>query len=420
MAPSPAQLVRITFLTHYYPPEVGAPQARIAALARHLREGGDEVTVHTCFPHYPDGVIKPPYRNRLLLVEGAGEVPVLRSAVYPASNTGFGRRVASHASFAASALLTAPRAGPADIVVVETPPLFIAGAAIAYARLKRARLVMHVSDLWPESAIELGVLRSRGAIRAARALERRCYRAADALVCPTEGIAEALEGRPEAAGKVRLVRPSVDLEAFEPAAAERRHSGSSRRGPLRVLYAGTIGLAQGVGTLFDAAAELERDDGSQIEVVVAGDGADAAALRARMAEQGPASVSMLGAVPAERVPPLYADADLAVVLLRDRPVFHGALPTKMLEAMAAGCPVVLSAGGEAARFLAESGGGVIVPPEDPSALAQAFRDLAADRERLARLGAAARRRVERGFERGRAVAEWRELLHAATEGATWS
>ena len=119
--------MRVTLLTHYYPPEVGAPQARLSALARGLSRRGVEVTVHTGFPHYPDGVIQPPYRNRPWLTEDENGVRVVRSAVYPAPNRGFGRRIANHVSFAFSALATAPAAGPADAVIVETPPLLLAG-----------------------------------------------------------------------------------------------------------------------------------------------------------------------------------------------------------------------------------------------------------------------------------------------------
>lgn len=393
--------MRAAFLTHYYPPEVGAPQTRISALAAGLCRLGVETTVHTCFPNYPDGEIKAPYRNRLREVERDGGVRVVRSAVYPAANRGFARRLAGHLSFAASALATSRAAGPADVVVVETPPLFLAAAAIAYARSKRAGLVVNVADLWPDSAIELGALRSSAAIGASRALERAAYRAATTISCATEGIVETLERRPEAAGKTALMRPAVDLDRFDPGAGVRTDGA-----PLQVLYAGTIGMAQGIGTLVEAAAI----DSGALEVTIAGSGAEAPALRTRLAERGPANVRMLGVVPSARIPALYAESDVAVVMLRDRPIFHGALPTKMLEAMAAGRPLVLAARGEAAALVEASGAGLVVQPEDPRALAEALRALAADPERRARLGAAGRRAVERDFGRDAWLRRWHDLL----------
>jgi glycosyltransferase involved in cell wall biosynthesis len=397
--------VRATFLTQYYPPEVGAPQARISALAEGLGRLGVEVTVHTCPPHYPGGEILAPHRNRPLGRESAGETRIVRSAVYPAANRGFARRLANHLSFAGSALATAPASGPADVVVVESPPLFLAGAAIPYARLKRARLVVNVADLWPDSAIELGALNSPAAIRAARSLERAAYRSATAISCPTEGIVKALERRPESAGKAVLIRPSVDLDRFEPAPAKTAASP-----PLRILYAGTVGMAHGLGTLLDATAEIEREDGPEVQVTIAGDGAEAPMLRERLAERGPVSARMLGVVPSEEIPGLYAQSDVAVVMLRDLPVFHGALPTKMLEAMAAGRPVVLSARGEAARLIEAEGAGVVVEPESPAALAAALRDLAGAPERRQEMGLAGRRAVERSFGREAWLRRWHAVL----------
>ncbi len=418
--------MRLRILTHYYPPEVGAPQVRLAALAQGLSRAGAEVTVHTGFPHYPDGEIKPPYRNRPLRVERMDGVRVLRSWVYAAPNRGFARRLANHASLATAALAAAPAGGPADVLLVETPPLLLAGAAIAYARAKRARLVLNVADLWPDSAVEMGTLESQRAIAAARLLERGAYSSAAAIACPTEGIFATLEGRPESAGKAALMRPAVDLARFDPAmggsksAARNGSAGTDGAAPLRVLYAGTVGLAHGLGTLLDAAEEFERgaegpgdDDVRHLTVTIAGDGAEAPALRARLAVEGPAGVRMLGAVAAERIPALYAESDVAVVMLRDLPIFEGALPTKLLEAMAAGRPVVLTARGEAARLVEAERCGLVVPPEDPRALAEALTALAADPQRRAAMGAAGRRTAEQRFGREAWLNRWHNLLASA-------
>jgi len=416
--------MRLRILTHYYPPEVGAPQTRLAALAQGLARFGIEVTVHTGFPHYPDGEIKPPYRNRPLRVEQLDGVRVMRSWVYPAPNRGFARRLANHASMATAALAAAPVGGPADVLLVETPPLLLAGAAVAYARAKRARLVLNVADLWPDSAVEMGTLSSPRAIAVAQRLERGAYREAAAIACPTEGIFTTLRGRPESAAKAALMRPAVDLARFEPAIGGKKstmaNGNPNGRLPLRVLYAGTVGLAHGLGTLLDAAEEVESrdgamqaDDSARLAVTIAGDGADASALRARLQTHGPVGVEMLGAVPAERIPALYADADVAVVMLRDLPIFEGALPTKMLEAMAAGRPVVLAARGEAARLVEAEGCGVVVPPENPRALAEALEALAADPARRQALGAAGRRSAERDFGREAWLRRWQDLLAAA-------
>ena len=123
--------------------------------------------MHTGFPNYPDGAVKPPYRNRPWHEERESCVRVVRTLVYPAANRGFARRLANHLSLAVSAVATARRAGPADVVIAETPPLFTAAAGVVYARLLHAPLVLHVSDRWPASAVQLGALRTSLAIRLA-------------------------------------------------------------------------------------------------------------------------------------------------------------------------------------------------------------------------------------------------------------
>jgi len=399
--------MRVTFLTHYYPPEVGAPQARISTLARLLAERGMQVTIHAPPPHYPHGRVPAPYRGLAFRTERQGSVAVLRSPVLAAPNRGFARRLVDHASFAASALATGAVAGPADVVVAESPPLFLAAAAGPYARLARAALVLNVADRWPASAVELGALRSRSAIRAAEALERACYRRADAITVPTEGLAAELGALPEARGKVLRLGPAVDTERFRPSPPR------AGTGPLRILYAGTIGLAQGVETLVEAV----RIVGPDAELWVAGDGAEAPALHQRLAREPAANVRLLGSVPHAEVPRLYEAADVGAVLLRDRPIFQRALPTKLLEGMAAGRPLLLSASGESARLVEAAGAGLVVPPEDAGALAGAIRRLNSMLASLPELGAAGRAHVQRRYDWRPVVEAWQELLEAVAAHA---
>jgi glycosyltransferase involved in cell wall biosynthesis len=370
-----------------------------------------DVTVHTGFPHYPSGTIAPPYRNRPLTRERREAVAVVRSAVYPAANRGFARRLLNHASFAASALATAPFTGAADVVVAETPPLFTAAAGAVYAAIKRAALVVNVADRWPASAVELGMLSDARAIAAAERLERWVYRRADLITAPTAGIVAALEAQPAAAGKGRRTWPVLDLARFDPRPPEGELPSASTKLPLRLLYAGTIGLAQGVGTLLEASRLAGPD---VVETTIAGDGAEAATLadRARDAD----NVKLVGTVPAGQIPALYARADAAAVLLRDRPIFRGALPTKLLEAMGAGRPLLVSAEGEAAELVRSAHAGVSVPPDDPAALAQAIVTLHRDPDLRLRLGAAGRAYVEDRFGAERAAEAWLTILTDAAAG----
>jgi len=398
--------VRVLFLTHYYPPELGAAPARLAALAHGLADRGLEVTVHTGFPHYPSGTIEAPHRNRPLRIEHDGPVRIVRSIVYPVPNRGFARRLANHTAFAAGALASAPASGPADVVVAETPPLFTAAAGVAYARLKRAPLALNVSDLWPESAIELGALRDGRAAGGAHRLARLCYRRARLITAPTRGIVDTLSARAEARGKVVQVPPAVDLDRFASIAERSPRAGA----PLRVLYAGTLGIAQGVGVLLDAAALAGPE---VVELLIAGEGPDADFLRAQVQARRLTNVELLGPVSPARIPGLYESVDAGVVPLRDRPVFAGALPSKLFEVLAAGRPAIVAARGEAAELVSNAGAGLVVAPEDPHALAEAFRRLRAAPEEALRMGQRGRLHA-RAFDRASAVERWRELLSDLT------
>ncbi len=399
--------MRVCFLTHYFPPEAGAPQTRISLLARTLADRGASVTVHTGFPHYPSGVIAPPYRNRPWLVERRDGITIVRSAVYPAANQGFVRRLADHASLALSALATAPLSGVADVVVGETPPLFTAAAGVAYAALKRAAYIVNVADRWPATAIELGALRNRRAIAAALALERWTYAHADLILAPTQGIIDALARVPEASGKTRRLWPVVDLDRFNHSTPV---SAGRQDGPMALLYAGTLGLAQGLEVLIRAS----RLAGPGIvQTTIAGDGAEAERLRALTRDEAVSNVHLLGSVPADRVPALYAAADAGAVLLRDLEIFAGALPTKLLETMAAGRPLVLCARGEAAALVKGAGAGVVVEPDNPAALAAALAQLHSDPGRRRELGRAGRAYAEAHFGAGPAADAWTEQLSAA-------
>jgi glycosyltransferase involved in cell wall biosynthesis len=405
--------VRVCFLTHYFPPEAGAPQTRIDLVARTLAAAGAQVTVHTGFPHYPSGTIPAPYRNRPWLRERRDGIAIVRSAVYPAANRGFARRLADHSALALSALATAPLSGPADVVVGESPPLFTAAAGVAYAAAKRAAYVVNVADRWPQSAVEMGALRNRRAIAAAAALERFTYAHADLITAPTEGIVTALAGVAEAAGKQRRLWPVVDLDRFDPrppAGPRAGGDGGDGRGPLRLLYAGTLGLAQGLDVLIRASALAGPD---VVQTTIAGDGADADRLRDEVSRLPAGNVRLVGSVPGRAVPALYAHADAAAVLLRDLPIFRGALPTKLLEAMAAARPLVLSARGEAAALVERAGAGMVVAPGDPEALAAALRRLREDPHRRAQLGAAGRAYAEAHFGADRAGEAWARLLSDA-------
>jgi hypothetical protein len=402
--------MRILLVTHYFPPETGAPQARLSALARTWAADGDPVTVLTGMPNHPTGVIQAGYRHAIRRREKRDGYRVLRTWLYATPNEGVARKTLGHLSFLATSVLFGPAGtGRADVVVVSSPTFFSIGAAWVLARIKRARLIVEVRDLWPAIFTELGVLTSRPVIRLLERLELAAYAAADQVVVVSEGFRDNLIGRGVPPGKVHTIRNGVSLDQFDPAAgpdpAVRAHLGAAP-GECLVLYAGTHGISHGLPAVAAAAARL----GDQpVHFAFVGEGADKPKLARSITELGARNATMRPGVPHQDVPELLAAADICLVPLRDVPLFATFIPSKMFEYLAAGKAVVGSVSGEAAQILREAGA-VVVPPEDDVALARAIAELAADPERRRAMGQAGRRYAERACDRVALARQYRKVL----------
>jgi hypothetical protein len=323
------------------------------------------------------------------------------------------RKTLGHLSFMASSVLLGGLAsGPADTVMVSSPTFFSIGSAWLLARLKRARFVVEIRDLWPAIFVELGVLTDRRVIRLLERLELAAYAAADQVVVVSEGFRANLIERGVPAGKVHTIRNGVDLSRFDPDTAAdpavRARLGAAPEDCL-VLYLGTHGISQGLPTVADAAARLADQP---IRFALVGDGADKHRLAKRVAELGLSNVMLLPSLPSAEVPALLAAADVCLVPLRQVPLFATFIPSKMFEYLAAGRAVIGSVAGEAADILDEAGG-VVVAPEDSAALAEAIRALAADPELRQQMGRAGRAHVERSYDRAALAREYRKLLEQA-------
>ncbi len=378
--------MRIQLVTHYYPPEIGAPQARLSEMAAYWVQQGHDVTVITGMPNHPTGVVPEEYRRAVVRRERRDGVRILRNWLYATPNEGFAKKTVGHLAFMVTAVLTGmPRAPRPDVVVVSSPTFFSIFSAWAIARLRRARLVVEVRDLWPGIFVELGVLRNPFLIRLLERIELRMYAAADAVVVVTEGFRTNLVARGVPADKVMTIRNGVDLSRFDPAhearPETREHLGCPD-GDLLALYLGAHGISQGLSTLVDAAAQLAGD---RVHVALVGEGADKAAVAAHLAETGAPNVTMLPGVPRDEVAELVAASDVCLVPLRDLPLFETFLPSKMFEFLGAGKPVVAGVAGEAAEILMAAGG-MVVPPEDAPALAAALRSLAGQPEKRTTMG----------------------------------
>jgi glycosyltransferase involved in cell wall biosynthesis len=321
------------------------------------------VTVIAEFPSHPHGVVSPAYSGRLVEDDRSNDYRVLRTWVKTNPEKTQATRLELYLSFMALATAVAPRAGRADVVVATTPPLFAAAAGLAIARMNRAPFVLDVRDLWPAAATSLNQISPGLITEAAEWLERFLYRRAERVVAVTRPFCDHVDRRRGRLPATELI-PNGTLDLFlDPAVPEPREEG------FVVTFAGTLGIAQALPTVLDAAALLNA--GVSVQLVGDGPVKDLLAADARMRRLE--NVVFREQVPREQIPPVLAASDALLVSLSGHPTFHSFVPSKLIDYMATGKPVLVAAAGESARLLEAAGAGLAVPPEDPAALAGAVR-----------------------------------------------
>jgi colanic acid biosynthesis glycosyl transferase WcaI len=391
--------VKILCVSQYFPPEMGAPAARIYELGREWVRAGHDVTVLTGFPNHPTGIIPPEYRGEWLRRETVDGMKVVRTPIYVAANRGVFKRIANYVSFSISASLLGPLlTSRPDVLMATSPQLLTGVAGLLVSRVHRVPFVFDVRDLWPESVVAVGALAAGSApVRMLESLEHQLYRRADHVVVVTESFVEAIAAHGIARERISVVTNGVDLDLFRPADREsaRRDLGLSMD-EFIVCYVGTHGMAHGLDTALTAAHELRSE---HLRLLLVGEGAEKARLKQRAARERLDNVEFWDQQPRDRVARVMAASDLCLVLLRDRAVFRSVIPSKIFEIMGAARPLVTSVDGESRALVERSGGGCFSPPEDVGALVQTIKGLMTKRDRLEEMGRRARSFVEQHYSR---------------------
>lgn len=390
--------MKILVLTHNYPPEVNAPASRMSEHASAWRRGGHDVTIVTCAPNHPAGILFPGYRNRLFQQDMVDGIKVIRLWTWLAANQGFLPRIANHVSFLLSVSFWVWRLPKSD-VVISTSPQFFCGIAGAVARMRAKKWILEIRDLWPESIVAVGAMKRGLIIRLIEHLERWAYRATDMVVSVTDGFVPHMTSRAPATPVV-VVKNGVDLTQFVPAEQERVDAFLARHdlgGKFVAAYVGTHGMAHGLDIMLDAAERLAHRPG--IAFLLVGDGADRARLLAERDLRGLKNVVMLDQQPKQEMPVIWSATNAAIVVLRRLDTFKTVIPSKIFEAMALKCPIILGVEGEAKSIVIDANAGIAITPDDSGALADAI-ELLADSPALAEeFGDDGRAFVMRNFDR---------------------
>ena len=404
--------MRIWLLTHFYAPEVGAAPVRLSRLARFLVAEGHQVTVLTGMPNYPSGVISPPYKGYLRFTECVDGVDIVRLWVYASPSKSTRSRLLNQASFMVTSVLFGTFMQHPDVILVESHPLFVCLSAGWLHFVKRAPVVLNVSDLWPESAVATGVLSEDSLIvKLATRVERWAYRSAAHIIGMTQGVVDGIvhvDSRPD---HVTLILNAVDLDRFRPGLtsdgeAIRHEYGLGDR--FVVVHIGNMSLTYDFKLMIEVAETLP-----DLTFLMVGSGSQAEYVQQEVEKRGLKNVVFTGTVTHDRMPAMWSAANACIIALADHSVAGGTRPAKMYEALATGTPIVAAIRGEGAALLEETSAGIVVPIGDAQAMADALHSLASSPDQCVQLSKAGRAYSEKHLAAQKVAQEYLTALKKA-------
>jgi glycosyltransferase involved in cell wall biosynthesis len=347
--------------------------------------------------------------KRLVTEETIEGISVARVYTYPSLNKGFVWRVVSFLSFMVTSFLVGVRQRDVDVVMGTTPPIFQTVSAWLIAAIRRKPFLLEVRDLWPEFAIDIGVLTNPTLIWLSRKLESFLYARATHLLVNSPAYCEYLIGKGVAPAKVSLIANGVDPEMFDPNA-----DGASLRakwaqpGQFVATYAGAMGMANDLPTVLRAAKLLQ--DFPNIRFWMVGDGKDRPELEKLASELGLQNVTFTGSVSKTEMKNVLAASNACIATLKDIPMFRTTYPNKVFDYMASGRPTVLGIDGVIRAVIEDAEGGIYVQPGSPDALAAAVLALSRNPEAAQRMGCNARSYVVTHFNRHDQAAAFADLI----------
>lgn len=327
--------------------------------------------------------------------EEVGGVTILRASVYDAHHKSFFHRILAFFSFMFSSFWIGLGVKNVDLVWGTSPPIFQGVTAWALARIKGAKFLFEVRDLWPQFAIAVGVLKNPILIRMSEWLERFLYYGADRVMVNSPGFIDHVQAR--GARRVDLVPNGADPSMFDPnddgAVFRRSHQLEDK---FVALYAGAHGMSNDLDVVLESARLLAD---TNIQIVLLGDGKEKANLQTRASEMKLTKVKFLPSVPKTEMAHALAGADACIAILKPLEEYKTTYPNKVFDYMAAGRPVALAIDGVIREVVERANCGIFAQPGDAAQLASAIRSLANDPKQSRVMGMQGRKYLEENFSR---------------------
>ena len=387
--------MRICILTQYYPPEMGAPQARLSELAAFLYKQGHKMTILTAMPNYPLGKIFAGY-GRFYRKESIDGINVIRSYIYPSKSIKVIPRLWNYFSFVLSSLFAGIFILPkCDVLMTESPPLFLGISGFFLSRVKGAKWIFNVSDLWPESAVNLGIIGNGIPLKLSKRLEAFFYKKSWLVTGQSREIVQNIRGRFPQVESYRLSN-GVDIEKFDPRQQSDILQQWSVGKKMTVVYAGLHGIAQGLDQIIKAAVKLDKTV-PELQIILIGDGPEKTQLADLAKQLNISNITFVNAQKKEKMPEIWASADIAIISLKQ--YIPGAVPSKLYEAMASGVPILMVAEGEPADIVKKSKCGIAVQTGDINGITGAIQTLAENRDLRIDMGKNGFLEVKNNFNR---------------------
>ncbi|MBN1307365.1 MAG: glycosyltransferase family 4 protein [Chitinispirillaceae bacterium] len=361
--------MHILFLSHYFPPEVNAPASRTYDHCKRWVAEGCEVTVVTCFPNCPEGVIYKGYRKSFRSMETIDGITLLRVWTYIAPNKGFLKRICNYISYMISSLLHCITMRRIDLIIATSPQFFCGWAGVLLHWFRKWPFILEIRDIWPESIVTVGAMKKSLFIRFLERLELMMYRSADHIVTVGEGYRQRIVDKGIAGDRISVVINGVDLERFKPFPeapfTRKKYHGEGR---FVCSYIGTVGMAHGLEVILKA-AKICKDTGCRDTLFwIVGDGAQRADLERGSREHGLNNIIFTGRLPKEEMPEIITASDCCLVHLRKSELFGTVIPSKIFELMAMNIPIIMAVRGEAQDIVMQGNAGVVMEPDDPRSL----------------------------------------------------